>query len=182
MADTLRNFSVIVTGPRSLMICPHWFRWWLCAVKQQAITRTNVDPYRSMSSYGVTKPQWVKLGSIKVERSAVCWFLFYGFFYGFLVSFLFTVAIVFLFHSNRGVERRWLQNKTGVVHRYQAIVVSMLLSGSFCHGDNALCQYGFTMLIHVVYIHIIWTVCIKFIRMQLCLHTYTPPLFWCKQL
>ena len=38
----------------SLMISQHWFRWWLGAVRQQAITRANVNPDRCchMASLG----------------------------------------------------------------------------------------------------------------------------------
>ena len=36
----------------SLMICQHWFRQWLGANRQQAITWTNVDPDLSMASLG----------------------------------------------------------------------------------------------------------------------------------
>ena len=38
----------------SVMISQHWFRWWLGAVRQQAITGTNVDldPCRHMASLG----------------------------------------------------------------------------------------------------------------------------------
>ena len=38
----------------SLMISQHWFRWWLGAVRQQAITWANVDlvPCRHMASPG----------------------------------------------------------------------------------------------------------------------------------
>ena len=37
-----------------LMISQHWFREWLGAVRQQAITWANVDPdlYRKMASLG----------------------------------------------------------------------------------------------------------------------------------
>ena len=42
---------------------------------------------------------------------------------GYATPFLFNVAtVVLLPYSNRGGERRWPQNKTGVVHRYQATV------------------------------------------------------------
>ena len=43
--------------------------------------------------------------------------------YRYATPFLFNVATVVLFLSNRGGERRWPQNKTGVGHRYQATVV-----------------------------------------------------------
>ena len=39
--------------------------------------------------------------------------------------------------SNRGGERRWPQNKTGVVHRYQATVLRPLWRGSPCCTDSA---------------------------------------------
>ena len=41
----------------TLMKCQHWFRRWLGAVRQQAITWANVDPDPGL--HGVTRPQWV---------------------------------------------------------------------------------------------------------------------------
>ena len=40
-----------------LMIGQHWFRYWLGAVRQQAITWDNVDPdrYRQMVSLGLNE-------------------------------------------------------------------------------------------------------------------------------
>ena len=38
------------------MISQHWFRWWLGAVRQQAITWVNVDPDLCRH----IRPQWVK--------------------------------------------------------------------------------------------------------------------------
>ena len=37
-----------------LMISQHWFRWWLGAIRHQAITWANVDPvlYHHMASFG----------------------------------------------------------------------------------------------------------------------------------
>ena len=42
----------------SRMISQHWFRWWLGAVRQQAMTWRNVK-CRSASLYGIPRPQWV---------------------------------------------------------------------------------------------------------------------------
>ena len=40
------------------MISQHWFRQWLGAVRQQAVTWANDEP-DFLSPYGVTRPQWV---------------------------------------------------------------------------------------------------------------------------
>ena len=41
---------------RTPLIIGNWFWWWLCAIRQQAITRANDWP---MSAYGIIRPQWV---------------------------------------------------------------------------------------------------------------------------
>ena len=41
-----------------LMISQHWFRLWLGAVRQQAITWANIDP--DLCHYDIFRPQWVK--------------------------------------------------------------------------------------------------------------------------
>ena len=41
----------------SLMISQHWFRNWLGAIKQQAITWANSDP--NLCCHIITRPQWV---------------------------------------------------------------------------------------------------------------------------
>ena len=44
----------------SLTISQLWFKWWLGAVRQQAIAWANVDSWaRSLSSYGIKRPQCV---------------------------------------------------------------------------------------------------------------------------
>ena len=44
----------------SLMICQHWFREWLGAIRQQAIAWANVDPdlCRNMVSLGHNESRW----------------------------------------------------------------------------------------------------------------------------
>ena len=46
--------QVIVTEPQSLMTSQHWFKQWLGAIRQKAITGTKVDPdlCRHMASLG----------------------------------------------------------------------------------------------------------------------------------
>ena len=44
--------------------------------------------------------------------------------------------------SNRGGERRWPQNKTGVVHRYQATVISMHVALQKLRQDINQCLYS----------------------------------------
>ena len=46
----------------SLMINSHWFRLWLGAVRQQAITWANVD--QDLCHYGVTRQQWVNVSPL----------------------------------------------------------------------------------------------------------------------
>ena len=41
-----------------LMTTQHWFRWWLGAIRQEAITWANVNPDRFISSYGFSR-LWV---------------------------------------------------------------------------------------------------------------------------
>ena len=48
----------------SLMISQHWFRYWLSTVRQQAIHYLSQCWLRSLSPYGVTRPQWVNNVSI----------------------------------------------------------------------------------------------------------------------
>ena len=61
----------------SLMKSQHWFRLWLGAIRQQAITLANVDPHLCchMSSIGHT--ELIRLCSIELGRLATHWLLYY---------------------------------------------------------------------------------------------------------
>ena len=56
-----------------LMISQHWFRYWLGAVRQQAITWTNVDPdlSRHMASLGHNELKAIELNFDYYHYSAV---------------------------------------------------------------------------------------------------------------
>ena len=55
----------------SLMVSQHWFRWWIGAVRQQAITWANVDPdfCRHMASLGHLIRIYQNGGNIKENMS-----------------------------------------------------------------------------------------------------------------
>ena len=55
-----------------LLISKHWFRWWLDAVRQQAITWANVDP----GQYRQNRTQWIQ-SDMKCHCKFQVWFMFY---------------------------------------------------------------------------------------------------------
>ena len=57
-----------------LMISQHWFRYWLDAVRQQAITRANVDSDLCRHMV-LTGPQWVKQGMSNIFICFTLWYI-----------------------------------------------------------------------------------------------------------
>ena len=64
----------------SLMVSQHRFRWWHCAVRQQAIKCTsNIVEQNFMSPYGVTRPlSVIQIYSARIICTQISGFIFTG--------------------------------------------------------------------------------------------------------